>query len=528
MRVADYFIELFRQRDIAFVPGYRVQSIEQQQIIGVGKEPLHSDFTVWAINAGAPQWLSNSEIALDEQGFVLVSEKLQSTSHANIFAAGDCANFAARALPKSGVYAVRQGPVLAQNLRRVARGKALLKYRPQRTFLSLLATGERNAVASKGRLFTSGPWVWRWKSHIDRKFMQRFTELPTRSAMPAISTPGEQMRCGGCGAKVGGEALQNVLEQLALDGHGGGDIVQDDAAVFTPPVGQQMVQTIDHFRAFIDDPYLVGRIGANHCLGDIYAMGATPDSALALANVPFGHPRIMQDTLYQMMRGALDCLQEANTALLGGHSSEAGEMAFGLTVNGHIAPGQALLKGGLQPGQSLLLSKPLGTGTVLAANMLHRAKGRWVEGALECMQISNAGAARVMRRFGATACTDITGFGLLGHLVEMLQAAQLSARIFLEAIPLLPGAEECLQQGWFSSLHVDNARHGQFLHNAADFSHRAKTNILYDPQSAGGLLFSCNPEMAQSCLTALARSGYTAAIIGETQARAGSVGVTLA
>ena len=515
-KVSSFFSQLLQQRGIDFYPNYRVTDIDASQLTGTGQTPLATDFTIWALGASAPAWFAQSGLRLDKAGFVLVSEQLQSLSHSNIFAAGDCASFAVRPLPKSGVYAVRQGKLLAQNIRRAIAGNPLARYRPQRRFLSLLATGDRQAVASRGRLFASGAWVWRWKSHIDRGFMDRFNNPGTAMSRGAAPEPEsvQRMRCGGCGAKVGAEALQQVLQRLARENGIGNAAVIEDAAVSTPPAGQQMLQSIDFFRAFIDDPYLVGKIAANHCLGDIYAMGARPDSALALANVPFSHLRIMQDTLYQLMRGAIETLQQAGVSLLGGHSSEAAELAFGLTVNGFIEPGAALPKAGLQPGQALILTKPLGTGTLLAANMLHLARGRWVEGALESMQQSNAQAAVIMRRHGATACTDITGFGLLGHLLEMLQASGYGARLVLDAIPILPGAGECLRRGWFSSLHRDNAWHGsQLTHSAEELS--ASMQILYDPQTAGGLLFGIPPDETEACLAALEQASYRAARVGE-------------
>jgi selenide,water dikinase len=441
---------------------------------------------------------------------------LQSVSHPNIFAAGDCASMERQALPKSGVYAVRQGPVLADNLRRSALGKALRRYRPQRRFLSLLATGDKQAVASRGCWFAAGAWIWQWKSRIDTRFVRRFSPAPQAEADSGSGLPAA-MRCGGCGAKVGSDALQDVLRRL--DGNAAVDAgtTLDDAAIFTPPSGQQMVQTIDHFRAFIDDPYMIGRIGANHCLGDIYAMGATPDSALALANIPFSQGRIMADTLYQLMRGAADTLTEADTRLIGGHSSEAAELAFGLAVNGYIAPGQALLKSGLQVGQALVLSKPLGTGTLLAANMRHGARGRWIDDALASMQQSNGSAAAIIRQHRATACTDITGFGLLGHLLEMLHASGVAASLSIDSIPLLDGAMECLQQGYFSSLHADNSQQQRAIARVAKGAHGTRMEILYDPQTAGGLLAGIPPGQESLCVQALCAAGYHAAIIGQVQ-----------
>ena len=524
-RVMDYFTRVMKSRGIPVKLQHQVESLGDQQLYCLGVAPLHSDFTVLATQAASPAWLKDSEIALDDEGFVAVSDGLQSLSDSRIFAAGDCAGIESLSLPKSGVYAVRQGPILAENIRRSIAELPLRRYRPQRRFLSLLATGDQRAVASRGWWFAAGPWVWRWKSAIDRRFMARFNHLPPM-AKPEEEAE-ESMRCGGCGAKVAGQALQLVLQRLARDTEQTEPLPTEDAALITPAVGQQLVQTIDHFRAFIDDPYLTGRIGANHCLGDIYAMGATPVSALALANIPFGHPKIVEDTLYQLMRGAAETLKAANVSLLGGHSAEAAELAFGLTVNGQLTPGTALFKSGLKIGEALILTKPLGTGTLLAANMRHAARGRWVEAALSSMQQSNAGAAAIMRSYRASACTDITGFGLLGHLLEMLRASGVGASLSLKALPTLPGALDCLDQGIFSTLHPDNARYSHALTTVGTLSESPLVQLLYDPQTAGGLLFGVASAQAGECVTALREANYEAAIVGRVHSGEDGIAVAL-
>ena len=516
-RVRRYFEQRLAAEGIEFQGGQRVVAAGDGALRCEDGREQAADFIVWALQAGPPRWLESSGLELDEGGFIAVNRQLQSTSHPTVFGAGDCIGLDARPLPKSGVYAVRQGPVLADNLRRSISGRPLRSYRPQRRFLSLLATGDRQAVASRGRLFAAGPWVWRWKDHIDRRFMARFSfaDAPPEGSGGAADAAAPQPRCGGCGAKVGGDVLARVLARLPAEG-ATGSAGFEDAALFEPPPGRQIVQTIDHFRAFIDDPYLFGAIAANHCLGDIYAMGAEPLSALALANVPFSHPRIAEDTLLQLMLGALSTLTTAGTRLLGGHTSEAAELAFGLTVNGAVAPGTALAKGGLQPGQCLILTKRLGTGTLLAAHMRHQCRARWLDQALQHMLMSNAAAAATLRRWGATGCTDVTGFGLLGHLVEMLQASGLAADLELAALPLLDGAEDCLSRGILSTLHPSNLAYAQALAGHCSTLERPRERALFDPQTAGGLLAGIPPRHLDACLRSLQQAGYPAVCIGRT------------
>ena len=239
---------------------------------------------------GSPRPASSSM----RSGFVRVDACLRAEDRNDVFAAGDIAAFGPRDLPKSGVYAVRAGPVLADNIRRTLTGEPLRPFRPQREALYLVSTGERHAIGTRNGLVVEGDWVWRWKDFIDRRFMRQFNELP---AMPEpaggpTSPLADQvavkelsaiaMRCGGCGAKVGTTVLSRALGNIAPATRD--DVVvgldsPDDAAVIDTGGPKLSVHTVDYFRAMVDDPYLFGKIAANHALGDIFAMGATPDGA---------------------------------------------------------------------------------------------------------------------------------------------------------------------------------------------------------------------------------------------------------
>ncbi len=194
------------------------------------------------------------------------------------------------------------------------------------------------------------------------------------------------------------------------------------------------MHTVDFFRAFIDDPWLFGRIAANHALGDIFAMGGEAQSATAIATVPPGLESKVEDTVFQMMAGAVSVLNEAGCALVGGHTGEGKELALGFAINGLIDEQLAgvMRKGGMRPGDVLILTKPIGTGTLFAAHARLKARGRWIDAALDSMQVSNRAAVPCLIAHGATACTDLTGFGLLGHLVEMTRPSGVDAELELD------------------------------------------------------------------------------------------------
>jgi selenide,water dikinase len=498
---------------------------------------VDADQVLWVTRAAGPAWLAGAGLALDADGFVSVGPTLQSVTDPSVFAAGDVASFIERPLEKAGVFAVRMGKPLATNLRRVLRGETPVTYRPQRSWLALISTGDRYAVASRGAIGFAGAWVWRWKDAIDRRFMRRFSEFPdmgsadARRATPAHALPlsseeslqaisAMAMRCGGCGAKVGASVLSRALSSLRPIERD--DVViglhsPDDAAVVRVPAGMAAVHTVDFFRAFIDDPYLFGKVAANHALGDIFAMGAEPQSATAIATVPPGIESKVEDLLLQMMTGAVEVLNAAGCALVGGHTGEGQELALGFAINGLIDARMdgVMRKGGMQAGDVLILTKPIGTGTLFAAHARHAARGRWIDAALASMITSNQAGARILREHGVTACTDLTGFGLLGHLVEMTRPSGVDAQLDLGALPLLDGALECVASGIVSSLQPANVRLRRALRNGQDYVGDPRYPLIFDPQTAGGLLASVPAAQAQACVRALVEAGYPrTAVIG--------------
>lgn len=536
-RVRRKFMRVLQQRGIELHTGSAVSRITGDTVY-TGDTPHATDATLWVTHAAAQPWPGGSGLDTDERGFIRVNDCLQSTSHPDVFAVGDIAAVVNHPREKSGVFAVRQGPPLAANLRRYLCGQSLRPFRPQTNFLGLISTGNQYAVASRGEWSLEGAWLWKIKDWIDQRFMEKFSQLPEMTAAEDADYDRQladeatvkqlsaiAMRCGGCGAKIGSTVLSRVINRLSLQNPVQRDDVivglnaPDDAAVLAVPDGYVMVQSVDYFRAFIDDAYTFGRIAANHALGDVFAMGAEAQSALAIATLPYGREEIVEDQLYQVMSGAISILSDSGCALVGGHSSEGTELAFGLTVNGIARADSMLRKGGMQAGQVIILTKPVGTGTLLAADMRSKAKGRWVYNAIDHMQQSNRQAALTLAGYGATACTDVTGFGLLGHLVEMTRASKVHATIKTPAVPLLAGAIECIELGIFSSLQPQNIRLRRALVDNGFNRESPVYSLLFDPQTAGGLLATVPPEKAGDCITALQQQGYShAAIIGTIHA----------
>ena len=537
------FNRVLARRGVTVHTDTRVVEVTDGALVLAGGATIPADEILWVTQAAAQGWLKDTGLGLDKEGFIAVDDCYRAISHDDVFAAGDICHMLAAPRPKAGVYAVRAGPPLARNLRRALVGKPPRPHRPQSRFLSLISTGDRYAVASRNGFALAGGWVWRWKDWIDRRWMEKYTDLPEMEddeeidiaaglvdAVAIKEISAIAMRCGGCGAKVGATVLARVMNDLVpvdRDDVLVGLDAPDDAAVVEVPAGKVMVHTVDYFRSFVDDPYVFGRIAANHALGDVFAMGAEPQSALAVATIPFGPENKVEDTLRDLMKGAMEVLAEAGASLVGGHTSEGAELALGFSVNGLADMDTLMRKVGLRPGDALVLTKPIGTGTLFAADMQSKARGRWIDAALDHMVQSNQNAARCLRRHGAKACTDVTGFGLLGHLVEMARPSAVDVEVVLDALPVMDGAVECIENGIFSSLQPQNVRLRRAIRRTDGVGDgagngvgdragdEARFALLFDPQTAGGLLAGVPANNADSCIEELVELGYTqAAVIG--------------
>lgn len=475
-------------------------------------------FVMGAAATRAQGWLEETGLALTK-GFVNVGPSLRTETDAAIFAAGDIAHLSFAPRPKAGVFAVRQAPVLLHNLGVALTGRGGMRaYRPQRDYLKLISTGGRGAVADKWGLPLDGGWLWRWKDRIDRRFMDRFHALPRMAPPPlpgrvaagvAEELGNAKPMCGGCGAKVGQAELKAALAALpppsrpdVLSGPG------DDAAVLSHGKGHQVITT-DHVRAFTEDPWLLARITAVHALGDIWSMGARPQAALMQVILPRMSAALQARTLAEIMAGAAGVFGPEGADVVGGHTSLGAELTVGFTITG-LAAQPPVTIAGARPGDWLILTKRIGTGVILAAEMAGGAPGEAVAGALAAMARPQGAAARLLAPV-AHAMTDVTGFGLAGHLLAMLDASGAAARISLAHVPLLPGAEALAAAGHGSTLLPANrtAMARMFL------TESPRTDLLFDPQTAGGLLAAVPAGVALDLVHRLRGAGEPAAVIGE-------------
>lgn len=476
-----------------------------------------------------PRWLAASGLACNSEGRLLTEASLQVMEQPRLFASGDCGVIASRPRPASGVWAVRCAQTLAHNLTAVVAGRRLRPWRPQRWALQLLGDGS-NARPQAVALW--GPWalgpsplLWRWKQTVDRRFMARFSEL---KAMDPDG--GAAMACRGCAAKLAASPLQDALARNGLGGGTPGS-AEDAAVIAQTEDGSLLLQSVDGFPALVADAWLNARLTTLHACSDLWASGAQVESAQAVVTLPALAPALQADLLSDTLAGIQSVLKPLGARLIGGHSLEARDsqsspansagLSLLLSVNGRATAGQHWGKGPLRSGDGLLLCRPIGTGVLFAAAMAGAAQPQWIDAALAQMQQCQASLVELLSRRGCRACTDVTGFGLLGHLGEMVAASPDNCRVTLKAaaIPALPGALALLSAGWASSLAPSNAsalallgeRIG--LQGQSDAAHQA---LLLDPQTCGPLLAAIPGDQLAAALADLQHAGFGgAAVIGQ-------------
>lgn len=513
----------FEKQQITLHSATRVEKLSNGIVHCRKFEPILADEIIWCTQASGASWLQQSQLECDDAGFMKVRQTLQSLHYDSVFAAGDIANMVANPRPKAGVYAVRQAETLFHNLRAALLKQPLLDYKPQDGFLSLLALGEKKATGAKSLFSFSGDWVWRWKNAIDVKFMNQFHQLPVLS-MPAITELNSQLideqdkseqhdplkRCNACGAKVGSSVLQQVLNEIF-----GAAYYQPQDAVPVSECAELIYQSVDALKTPMQDAWLFGKIAVNHALSDLYAMNLKPESAQVLISLPYAGQNAQKRQLKALMQGISTQLDTLQCRFLGGHTSEASELSVGLVVNG-VQQQSLFNKQGLKLGDKLVLSKPLGTGVILAAAMQADCDGDTFNQAIMSMLQPNAQAAMLLHQLNVQACTDVTGFGLLGHLQELCIASKCTVKLNLQTIPLLSGAETLAVKGIKSSLYSENRKTFAQQNWPDVITQQARFNLLFDPQTSGGLLAGVPAEVYTDLGDSFHQQFYT---IGEVLAK---------
>ena len=321
-------------------------------------------------------------------------------------------------------------------------------------------------------------------------------------------------KCAGCGAKVGAGVLAQLLEDIKV--HQDPNLLvgfdkSDDASVYKISDDLALVQTVDFFPPIADDPYVFGQIAATNALSDVYAMGGEPKLCLNIMAVPKDMPK---ESVHRLLKGGYDKVYEAGALITGGHSILDDEPKYGLAVTGFVHPDKILTNAGAKPGDVLLFTKPLGIGVLTTAAKADMVSPESMDLALRMMTTLNKSARDVMVQYNVHACTDVTGFGMLGHLFEMAQGSDVEITLHVEDMDLI---EESLELARMGILPEGMYRNRTFAEAAVDpgETELAKQDLLYDPQTAGGLVMAVDPADADALLEALKPVVPSAQRIGE-------------
>lgn len=502
------------------------EALLEEAAIPRGQMPKEWRADLACTGSQGPSWLGDSGLPVDPgTGRVLTEPTLEVCAHPGLFASGDCGLIQRHPRPPSGVWAVRAASVLATNLRRSLGGRPLVHWRPQRWALQLLGDGglrggQPRALALWGPL-ALGPasWLWRWKQHLDHRFMASFADLQPME--PTV------MACRGCAAKLPARPLQAALTRLAaLDGLQAVPLAVDAPQLAELGEGQRLLQSVDGFPALVADPWLNARLTTLHACSDLWASGAHVHSVQVMVTLPTAAPGIQEDLLLQSLAGVRSVLQPLAAPLLGGHTLEGRDgagLALTLTVNGVAGPGRHWGKGPLRAGDALLLTRPIGSGVLFAAGMAGACRSQWLDACLHLMQQSQAPLVDLLAAHGCHACTDITGFGLLGHLGEMLASSSPGVVVHLDgpAIPVFEGALALLRGGYASSLAPGNAEALVLLDGPVRWlSPQPPAPVLEalmtDPQTCGPLLAALPGDRVSAALQQLHAMGFgQAAVIAQ-------------
>lgn len=499
--------------------GTRVARVEETCVVLEEGAVIPAQLTVGAAGAFPHDWVSGTDMPLKD-GFIEVGSDLRVLGDEALFAVGDCAHMGFAPRPKAGVFAVRAAPVLHDNLRAVLSGGRLRPFKPQKDYLKLISLGGQSAMAEKFGMTFGGPMLWRWKDRIDRSFMEKLSDFPVMQvptvkgdvAVGVRDILAQKPLCGGCGAKVGGDVLSGVLAHLEVSGNEVLTGPGDDAAVIRQPGGGFQVLSTDHLRGMVEDADVMTRIAAVHALGDVWAMGAKPQVALTSLVLPQMSPELQARTLAEITAATREVMEEAGAQLVGGHTTMGAELTIGFTVTGtrDVMP---ITVAGAQVGDVLVLTRAIGSGVLLAADMQGRANGRDVAAMLDVMQQGQRAQAEILH--GAHAMTDVTGFGLAGHAAAIARASGVDVVLWQDQIPVYAGVRTLSEAGVASTLMPANRRNAP-VEGLDD-------PLLFDPQTAGGLLAALPKKAAENAVQALNAAGLTGVIIGEVLQGTGHV-----
>ena len=481
---AKWIRRVLVDRGITCIEGQAVVEATENSVVLSDGRSVAADVICAATPVHPPDWILDSALPTD-QGFLAVNDFLQVQNQSSLFAAGDIVSLASPR-GRSGVMAVRAGQYLADAIWKRLQGTTPYPFKPQKRWLTLLNLGNGSAIATKGRFALESPHLLRLKDRIDRQFMQRFQGRSMQFE--------HGMRCEGCAAKLSGQTLQAVFPG-----------VFEDAAIENLE-GRMRVRSIDALTYLVNDPYVMGALSVRHAMSDIWAMGARPTQCLSLIGIQRANNEPLEaDEFQQCVSGVKDASKRYEVSLAGGHSLALEQPLVAISIEGEAD--RLIPKQGARPGDEVWLTGPIGSGVLFAAEAAGEPVGqaidRWLHQALESLFAASQAASAL----GVHAMTDVTGFGLAGHLKEMLDGSGCGLS-WADNIEMFEGVSIALARGIRSSAHHENQIY------AGKFGDSAPSSVVFDPQTCGPLMVAVCPTKASTLINQWTTLGLSPQRIG--------------
>ena len=499
-------IELLKN-NIKVIFNANVSKISKEYIIYNNKIKIYSKFPILCTRASPIDLLKRSNLPLNENGSIQINNSLLVNGTTNVFAAGDISEIKGYKTTKAGVYAVRQGKILYKNIRKKIYGKKLIKYYPQKNYLSIIGLPNKNALAVKSLVSFKSNFLWYLKRYIDVKFIKKYTfksKIESKNEFN-IDPFKHEMQCKGCGNKVPQSVLESVFKNNILRGSLDADQVTDT---------KNLYQTTDIISSIINDPYKLGMISAKHALNDILASNSRALSSQMIVSMPPALNKINVRDLAQLKKGADVIMKESKCDITGGHtySSNDNQIYVGYSIIGR----KKNIKNKSYSNQgSIYMTGHIGSAIIFAAIEQKIISGAYSKQVIKEMTTSNHKIFEILYKNNVSMLTDISGFGLAIHVYNLilrfpwLKGIQLA----INQIPIYPGVEVALSKNIKSSLSDANE---DYIINKLSFSHKNKklANILYDPQTAGGFVFVLNKNK-EKIISDFSKNNINLSLIGK-------------
>ena len=479
----------------------RVLEVKPKQIILSDKSLLKIDKAILSTNSMTPKWLAKSDILLTKDNYILVNKSFQ-TNYKYVFASGDVIDFNNQNLKKAGVFAVRSGKPLAINIKQFILGKKLVEYKFNKNYLALIGTSKRSAIGTKYSLTFNSRFFFYLKKYIDQNFIKKFSDFKIRKkfTLEALKTDvlnifvkhkekitdkNDIMQCKGCAAKVPLNALKQALPK---------DIVSTSEDAVSVPGHPELYQTVDMISSIITDPFLLGKIAANHSISDMVSVNSKITSAMMILQLPLSKTEINSRDLEQVLLGANEIFKTIDCPLIGGHTmiGKDKDPIIGFSILGQKQKKIKIVKNRrkIKTKDLLILTEKIGSGLIFAGINNYLIDSYFQTDVIKQMIKGNLNFGKISNHLNILSMTDITGFGLANHLLNLIKRdnSKTGLTIYPNKIPLFEGVNECLNKDIKSSLFKSNYDIAQ-----KDIIYKRDKskldNILYDPQTVGGIAF---------------------------------------